>query len=74
MASPEYSDNFEPPKREDGSIFELGRGGMRVTYMAFDTDPHCNAANPGIFGNANARERIASRVSNGWVLAEEQLN
>ena len=55
-------ENYELLRREDGSVFELGRGAMGVTYKAFDTDLHCNVAlkviNPGILGNTDIRERF----------------
>jgi len=62
MASPTQFENYELLRREDGSVFELGRGAMGVTYKAFDSDLHCHVAvkviNPGILGNADARERF----------------
>jgi protein kinase-like protein len=55
-------ENYELLRRDDGSVFELGRGAMGVTYKAFDTDLHCNVAlkviNPSILGSADARERF----------------
>jgi serine/threonine protein kinase len=55
-------ENYELLRREDGSLFELGRGAMGVTYKAFDTDLHCDVAlkviNPGILGNTDVRERF----------------
>ena len=55
-------ENYELLRREDGRVFELGRGAMGVTYKAFDTDLHCDVAlkviNPGILGNTDVRERF----------------
>ncbi|HEV7869373.1 MAG TPA: serine/threonine-protein kinase, partial [Chthoniobacteraceae bacterium] len=54
--------NYELLRREDGSIFELGRGAMGVTYKALDTDLHCHVAlkviGPGVLGSEEARERF----------------
>src|SRR6476646_2550110 len=33
---PNKFDDFEIPRREDGLLWELGRGGMGVTYLAVD--------------------------------------
>ncbi len=60
--SPIRFENYEVLTREDGSIFELGRGAMGVTYKATDTDLHCLVAlkviSPGILDSAEARERF----------------
>ena len=62
MPDPVRFENYELLRREDDSIFELGRGAMGVTYKAFDTDLHCDVAlkviNPGIIGNGEVRERF----------------
>src|SRR6476620_3798891 len=37
-------DHYEVLPREDGSLFELGRGAMGFTYEAFDTNLRVNVA------------------------------
>src|SRR5580704_3881458 len=44
MADAERYQYYEVLRREDGSLWELGRGTMGITYRAFDTSLHCQVA------------------------------
>lgn len=37
-------DHYEVLRRDDGSLYELGRGAMGITYKAFDTNLQCPVA------------------------------
>lgn len=56
MAEPVRFQHFEVPIREDGSLHELGRGAMGITYKAFDT---------------NLRSFVALKVINAAYLSNE---
>jgi predicted Ser/Thr protein kinase len=53
---------YEVLRRDDGSLWELGRGAMGITYKAYDTNLHCPVAlkiiNSTYLQNDNARQRF----------------
>jgi serine/threonine protein kinase/TPR repeat protein len=53
---------YEVLRRGDGSLWELGRGAMGITYKAYDTNLHCAVAlkiiNSTYLGNDTARQRF----------------
>lgn len=59
---PERFESYEILRKADGTLWELGRGAMGITYKAVDADLQVPVAlkviNPNVLGNRDAAERF----------------
>ena len=61
MPAPLEFEHYQVLQNEDGSLVELGRGAMGITYKAFDTNLHCYVALKVITGHLLENETAAAR-------------
>ena len=80
---PERFDSYEILRKPDGTLWELGRGAMGITYKAIDADLQVPVAlkviNPSVLGNPDAAERFlrearsAARLRHGNIASVFRL-
>ena len=77
MVEAETYIQYEVQKREDGSLWELGRGAMRITYKAHDTTLQRTVAlkviNSAYLGSEMAQERFLREARAAAALRHENV-
>src|SRR5271155_4551398 len=70
-------DHYEVLTRDDGSLFELGRGAMGITYKAFDTNLRCPVAlkviNAASIHSEVARQRFVREARSAALLRHRHV-
>jgi len=77
MPQPVVFDHYEVLTRDDGSLYELGRGAMGVTYKAFDTNLRVPVAlkviNAAYLDNDIARQRFVREAQSAAKLRHRNV-
>ncbi len=77
MLDEDCYDHYEIVKRTDGRLWELGRGGLSITYKAYDTHLHrpvvLKVMNAVCLGNENARHRFLNEARAAGALRHQNV-